>query len=150
MLSLIQIPNALTLSERFYIYHSANPLFIRQHAQLIMSANEMFVCTIRGTQHLVPFVFFFSSLSTGHIPSSLGVILRTTDKIVWANEFERKLLQNHSNLTLTYLAKVAFLFLIWDACSWSHAALCFLHSHRADLFNRVHLNKQPEDWVEKD
>ncbi|XP_061576371.1 junctional adhesion molecule 3B [Cololabis saira] len=24
----------------------------------------------------------------GHIPSSLGVILRTTDKIVWANEFE--------------------------------------------------------------
>lgn len=30
----------------------------------------------------------FLSSSLGHIPSSLGVILRTTDKIVWANEFE--------------------------------------------------------------
>uniref|UniRef100_H2LKJ3 Junctional adhesion molecule 3 n=1 Tax=Oryzias latipes TaxID=8090 RepID=H2LKJ3_ORYLA len=29
-----------------------------------------------------------SSHSCGHIPSALGVILRTTDKIVWANEFE--------------------------------------------------------------
>ncbi|XP_019729787.1 junctional adhesion molecule C-like isoform X1 [Hippocampus comes] len=27
-------------------------------------------------------------ISLGHIPSSLAVILRTTDKIVWANEFE--------------------------------------------------------------
>lgn len=32
-------PRAVTLSERFYIYHS-NPLFIRQHAKLIMCANE--------------------------------------------------------------------------------------------------------------
>lgn len=41
----------------------------------------------------MPYFFF-----TGHIPSSLGVILRTTDKIVWANEFERKLREDHSNL----------------------------------------------------
>ncbi|XP_029964997.1 junctional adhesion molecule C isoform X2 [Salarias fasciatus] len=31
---------------------------------------------------------FVLSSSLGHIPSSVGVILRTTDKIVWANEFE--------------------------------------------------------------
>lgn len=41
----------------------------------------------------MPYLFF-----TGHIPSSLGVILRTTDKIVWANEFERKFREDHSNL----------------------------------------------------
>ncbi|XP_075892517.1 junctional adhesion molecule 3B-like [Nelusetta ayraudi] len=35
---------------------------------------------------LVACLLLYSSL--GHIPSSLGVILRTTDKIVWANEFE--------------------------------------------------------------
>lgn len=55
----------------------------------------MLACPIRVTQRLLPVVFFFS---TGHIPSSLGVILRTTDKIVWANEFERELLENHTNL----------------------------------------------------
>ncbi|XP_037334267.2 junctional adhesion molecule 3B [Pungitius pungitius] len=31
---------------------------------------------------------FLLYTSVGHIPSSLGVILRTTDKVVWANEFE--------------------------------------------------------------
>ncbi|XP_069569047.1 junctional adhesion molecule 3B [Brachyistius frenatus] len=35
---------------------------------------------------LVACFILYSSL--GHIPSSLGVILRTMDKIVWANEFE--------------------------------------------------------------
>uniref|UniRef100_A0A3Q4HXQ6 Junctional adhesion molecule 3a n=1 Tax=Neolamprologus brichardi TaxID=32507 RepID=A0A3Q4HXQ6_NEOBR len=45
----------------------------------------MLACPIGVTQRLLPVFFFFS---TGHIPSSLGVILRTTDKIVWANEFE--------------------------------------------------------------
>ncbi|XP_005809525.2 junctional adhesion molecule C [Xiphophorus maculatus] len=35
---------------------------------------------------LVACIVLYTSL--GHIPSSLGVILRTTDKIVWANEFE--------------------------------------------------------------
>uniref|UniRef100_A0A1A8SA01 Junctional adhesion molecule 3a n=1 Tax=Nothobranchius rachovii TaxID=451742 RepID=A0A1A8SA01_9TELE len=34
---------------------------------------------------LVCFVLY---ASLGHVPSSLGVILRTTDKIVWVNEFE--------------------------------------------------------------
>lgn len=52
------------------------------------------VCAIRVTQRLVSFVF----PPTGHIPSSVGVTLRTTDKIVWANEFEGKLLENHFNL----------------------------------------------------
>uniref|UniRef100_A0A8C6SS41 Junctional adhesion molecule 3a n=1 Tax=Neogobius melanostomus TaxID=47308 RepID=A0A8C6SS41_9GOBI len=31
---------------------------------------------------------FALSISLGHMPSSLSVILRTTDQIVWANEFE--------------------------------------------------------------
>lgn len=53
------------------------------------------VCAISVTQHLVSFFFFF--FPTGHILSSLAVILRTTDKIVWANEFERKLLEKRSN-----------------------------------------------------
>lgn len=131
-------PVALTLSERFYIYHS-NPLFIRKHAQLIMSANENACVCHQGYSVFSIFPFFFFA---GHIPSSLGVILRTTDKIVWANEFECKLLENHSQNP--YLAKVAFLFLIQDASCCSHV-FCFLHSHRADLFNRVHLYKQPED-----
>ncbi|MEQ2181968.1 hypothetical protein GOODEAATRI_017159 [Goodea atripinnis] len=45
---------------------------------------------------LAALIVLYASL--GHIPSSLGVILRTTDKIVWANEFERKLQENKSNL----------------------------------------------------
>ncbi|MEQ2228914.1 hypothetical protein ILYODFUR_013521, partial [Ilyodon furcidens] len=35
---------------------------------------------------LAALIVLYTSL--GHIPSSFGVILRTTDKIVWANEFE--------------------------------------------------------------
>lgn len=77
-----------------YICRS-NPVFIRQRARLIMSANENAPRVQSGLLIVYCLCFFFS---TGHIPSSLGVILRTTDKIVWANEFERELLENDSNL----------------------------------------------------
>lgn len=77
-----------------YICRS-NPVFIRQHARFIMSANENARVSNQGYSAFTACGFFFS---TGHIPSSLGVILRTTDKIVWANEFERELLENHTNL----------------------------------------------------
>lgn len=98
-------PKALALSERLYIYHP-NPLFIRQRAQLIMCVNENVCVHHQGYLALLKPTFFFPSSSfsffffnfTGHIPSSLGVILRTTDKIVWANEFERKLLEDCTNL----------------------------------------------------
>ncbi|XP_013867882.1 junctional adhesion molecule C [Austrofundulus limnaeus] len=42
-------------------------------------------CKMAIIRFLVCFVLYGN---LGHIPSSLGVILRTTDKIVWANEFE--------------------------------------------------------------
>lgn len=129
-------PEALTLSGRFYIYHS-NPLFIRQHAQVIMSANENACACHQGYSVFSVLLFLFFS---GHIPSSLGVILRTTDKIVWANEFERKLLENHSNL----FSQSSFSFPDLGCLLSSHA-FCFLHSHRTDLFNRVHLYQQPKD-----
>ncbi|CAI5693367.1 junctional adhesion molecule C [Oreochromis niloticus] len=45
----------------------------------------MILCKMAIARLVACFVLY-SSL--GHIPSSLGVILRTTDKIVWANEFE--------------------------------------------------------------
>lgn len=99
-------PKALALSERLYIYHP-NPLFIRQRAELIMCVNENVCAHHQGYLALLKPHFFFLLLLlfffsffyfAGHIPSSLAVILRTTDKIVWANEFERKLLEDHTNL----------------------------------------------------
>ncbi|XP_034722503.1 junctional adhesion molecule 3B [Etheostoma cragini] len=42
-------------------------------------------CKMAILQLIACFVLY---TSLGHIPSSLGVILRTTDKVVWANEFE--------------------------------------------------------------
>lgn len=55
----------------------------------------MLVNAVSATQRLPSFFLFPPS---GQIPSSVGVTLRTTDKIVWANEFERKLLENDFNL----------------------------------------------------
>lgn len=86
-------PEAPMLSERVYI-RRCNPLFIRQHAQLIMCTNENICVSHQGYLTFSAWRFLFA----GHIPSSFGVILRTTEKIVWANEFERKLLEDHSNL----------------------------------------------------
>lgn len=87
-------PKALALSERIYIYHP-NPLLFRQRAELIMCVNENVCVCHKGYLAFNASLFFCFA---GHIPSSLGVILRTTDKIVWANEFERKLLEDHTNL----------------------------------------------------
>lgn len=104
-------PKALALSERLYIYQP-NPLFIRQRAELIICVNENVCARHQGYLALLKprfFSSFFFFDFTGHIPSSLGVILRTTDKIVWANEFERKLLEDHTNL---FFSKVAFLSLL--------------------------------------
>lgn len=77
------------------LVYLSNPLVIRQHARLIMSAGGH-ACVCNQGYSVFSVSLPFSP--TGHIPSSLGVILRTTDKIVWANEFERKLQENYSNL----------------------------------------------------
>lgn len=54
------------LSERFYIYHS-NPLFVRQHAQLIKSANEnASVCHQGYSAFSVFLLFFFLTQVTSH------------------------------------------------------------------------------------
>lgn len=131
----------LSLCESFYICHS-NLLFIRHPDELIKHANENVCVCHQGYLAVSASLFLFAGL----VPSSLGVILRTTDKIVWANEFECELLERHSNLF--WQSNVCFL-LILEAATCSHT-VCFLHSHRADLFNRVYLHKQPQDRVEKD
>lgn len=93
-----QIPR-LSLSESFYICHS-NLLFIRHPAEPIKRANENVCVCHQGYLAVSDSLFLFAGL----LPSSLGVILRTTDKIVWANEFERELLE------LTYFDKATFAF----------------------------------------
>lgn len=101
---------------------------------------KTFVCTIRVTQRLS--VSLFLPPPAGHVPSSLGVILRTTDKTVWANEFECKLLENHSSL----LFNQSMFFFLFFFLRLSRSVFSFTAIELTCLIESISTNNPRIEW----